>query len=130
MKRQNKTTLILMFFLLAPMAWAKSPLDVVNARMTAHNQHNIDAFLSYYAEDIQIYDYPDTPLGSKGKDHIRNIFLPLFLSKAVTVTIHKQMVNGNYVVNRETVVREGKTTEYISIYEVKDNLIQSVRFIK
>lgn len=130
MKLQIKLAFVFISFSFCSMAWSMSPLEVVNARMAAHNQHDLEAFLSNYSDNIQIYDYPDISLGSKGKDHIKNVFSPLFESKSVKVTIHKQMANGNYVVNRETVVREGKTTDYISIYEVEDGLIQSVRFIK
>jgi len=130
MKIQIKLALAFILFSISFSAWPKSPLEVVNARMAAHNQHNMEAFLSNYSENIQVYDYPDVPLGQRGKEHIERIFSPLFKSKSVKVTIHSQMENGNFVVNRETVVREGKTTEYISIYEVVDGLIESVRFIK
>lgn len=109
---------------------AKSPLEIVNARMSAHNQHDMKAFLSCYSENIQVYDFPTTKLGSRGKKHIEKIFSPLFAAQAVKATVHSQMVNGNFVVNRETVVREGNSAEYISIYEVKDGAIESVRFIK
>lgn len=112
------------------MSQAASPLDVVNARMAAHNQHDMDRFLNTYADEIQVYDYPNTPLGSPGKAHIKSIFEPLFAEYAVHVEIHHQIVNGNYVVNQETVTRQGEIFEYVSIYEVKDGLIQNVRFIK
>jgi hypothetical protein len=110
--------------------YAKTPLEVVNARMEAHNNHNLEKFLETYSDEIQVYDYPNTPLGKQGKEHIINIFAPLFKDKAVKTEIHHQIENGKYVVNHETVTREGKITEYISIYEVEDDLIQSVRFIK
>ena len=109
---------------------AATPLDVVNARMDAHNRHDLEAFLSVYSAEIQIYDYPNTPLGRPGKAHITSIFEPLFRDKAVHVTIHHQIANGNYVVNHETVLRRGEETVYVSIYEVVDGLIRSVRFIK
>ena len=118
MEEQTQTTLAL------------TPLEVVNARMAAHNAHDLEAFMATYSETIQVYDYPDIPLGTRGKDHIRSIFTPLFEKQAVHTTIRSHMVNNKYVVIRETVVREGETTEYIAIYEVEDNLIQSVRFIK
>ena len=109
---------------------AKAPLQVVNARMGAHNRHDLGQFLALYSDEIQIYDYPDTPLGSPGKAHLRSIFEPLFDDRAVHVTIHNQIVNGHYVVNHETVVRRGEEFLYLSIYEVVDGLIQSVRFIR
>lgn len=130
MNKQKKLILIILLLSGSSISWAKTPLEVVNDRMSAHNEHDIEKFLSCYSENIQVYDFPDTPLGSSGKDHIRKIFTPLFNKKSVKTTVKSQMVNGKYVVNRETVVREEKTTEYISIYEVENELIQSVRFIK
>jgi hypothetical protein len=125
-----KFSLLVILLSLSGICWALTPLEVVNARMSAHNEHNLEKFMATYSETIQIYDFPDIPLGSRGKDHIRNIFAPLFKNQSVKTTIKSQMVNGKYVVNRESVVREGKITEYISIYEVENELIQSVRFIK
>jgi hypothetical protein len=116
--------------MMAMPSYAETPLEVVNTRMEAHNNHDLEKFLEIYSDDIRVYDYPDTPLGKKGKEHIKSIFGPLFEEQSVETEIHHQMTNGKYVVNRETVVREGKTTEYISIYEVEGGLIQSVRFIK
>ena len=106
-----------------------SPLAVVNARMQAHNEHNLKAFLDTYSEDIQVYGYPDTPFGTPGKEHIQSIFGPLFENKAVHTEIQYQIENGRYVVNHETVVRQGETTVYVSIYEVINGKIKSVRFI-
>ena len=107
-----------------------SPLDVVNARMAAHNDHDLEKFLSVYSPDIQVYDYPGKPIGEKGKPHIRKIFEPLFADGAVRVEIHQQIAKGNYVVNEETVVRRGTTYEYVSIYEIEKGLIKTVRFIR
>ena len=108
----------------------QTPLTVVNQRMAAHNQHDLAAFLAVYAADIQIYDYPDIPLGRKGKAHLQSIFEPLFNDKAVQVHIHYQVENGCHVINHETVTRRGERFEYVSIYEVQDGLIVNVRFIK
>jgi len=130
MGMQIKTILVVFLLSVSSTGLAKTPLEVVNARMSAHNAHDLEQFLAVYSETIQIYDFPNTPLGSKGKDHIRRIFSPLFNRQSVKTTIKSQMVNGEYVVNRESVYREGKVIEYISIYEVKNNLIESVRFIK
>ena len=98
--------------------------------MKAHNDHDIDRFLSAYSNDIQVYDYPDIPLGKKGHAHLRSIFEPLFNDKAVSVEIHSQIEHGKYVINQETVTRRGKLFRYLSIYEVENGLIKSVRFLR
>lgn len=94
-----------------------------------HNRHNLSGFLATYSDDTRVYTYPDRQLGNTGKVHIANIFGRLFSEKSVHTAVHEQIVNGDYVVNHETVVRQGKTVVYISIYEVKNGLIKSVRFI-
>lgn len=108
----------------------QSPLDIVNQRMTAHNNHDLDAFLSFYSEEIQIYNFPDRKIGRKGKAHLQSIFEPLFKAADVSVDIHTQIEQGRYVINEETVIRQGETFRYVSIYEVVDGLIKSVRFIR
>lgn len=107
----------------------KSPQEVVHARMEAHNSHNLEKFLTTYAEDVRIYQYPNKQVGKTGKAHIKRIFAPLFKNKGVHTKVISQMMNGNHVVNREEVIREGKIYQYISIYEVINGKIQNVRFI-
>ena len=50
------------------------PLTTVNARMAAYNKHDINAFLTLYSENIQIFTFPNIALGPKGKDHLESIF--------------------------------------------------------
>lgn len=107
----------------------RSPLEVVNLRMRAYNEHNLDAFLSTYSEEIEIFIYPDKSLG-KGKKHIKKLFENLFREGSVHVDIHHQITKDSYVINHETVVSGDKKTEYISIYEVRSGLIRSVRFVR
>lgn len=107
-----------------------APIDIVNQRMAAHNNHDLAAFLATYSDEIQIYNFPNNKIGKKGKAHLKSIFEPLFASAAVSVELHQQIEQGKYVINEETVLRQGEKFRYVSIYEVKDGLIQSVRFIR
>ncbi len=104
-------------------------LEIVNHRMQAYNSHNLEDFIALYAEDIEIYTYPDSLLG-KGKAHLQSIFEPLFSKKSVHVDIHYQLSKDSYVINHETVSYNDNKVDYVSIYEVKNSLIQSVRFIR
>jgi len=108
---------------------SQTPLQVVNERMSAYNDHDIEAFMQTYGESIEISTYSGKSLG-KGKKHIQSIFAPMFQEGEVQVEIHHQIAKDGYVVNHETVSDRDKTTEYVSIYEVRDGLIQSVCFIR
>lgn len=107
----------------------RSPLETVNLRMEAYNNHDIEAFLSMYSNDIEIYTYPDKKL-AQGKEHLRSIFESMFKEESVSVEIHYQLTKDRYVINHETVNYDGSKTEYVSIYEVRKGLITSVRFVR
>lgn len=106
-----------------------TPLEIVNNRMEAYNNHDLNSFLTLYSEDIEIYTYPDVLLG-KGKAHLKSIFEPMLNQKSVHVDIHHQIARDSYVINHETVSYGDNKVEYVSIYEVRDGLIQSVRFVR
>ena len=106
-----------------------SPLAIVNLRMQAYNNHDLEAFLNTYSEEIEIFTYPDKSVG-KGKNHIRRLFEPMFKEGSISVEIHHQIAKDGYVINHETVMNGNKKTEYVSIYEVRDGLITSVRFVR
>lgn len=104
-------------------------LEVVNKRMDSYNSHDFDQFIKLYADDVKIYTYPEKLLGT-GTDNITSIFKPKFANKSIQVDIISQMNNGNHVINHETVTENGIETKYVSIYEVENGLIKSVRFVR
>jgi len=108
---------------------ALSPVEVVNLRMKHYNDHRIDAILALYSDDIEVYTYPNRLLG-KGKSHLRRVLDDIFADTTVRVTISHQIAKDGYVVNEELVSYAGNPTQYVSIYEVRDGLIRSVRFIR
>ena len=106
-----------------------SPLEIVNKRMEYYNLHNFEKFIKLYADDVKIYTYPNKLLG-KGTGNITSIFEPKFAAKSIQVEIVSQMNNGNHVINHEIVTENGIETKYVSIYEINDRLITSVRFVR
>jgi len=107
----------------------RSALQIVNSRMELYNQHNFEDFIKLYAEDVAVYTYPDKLLGT-GVENIISIFKPKFAAKSISVKIVNQMENGNHVINHEIVTEQGEKTKYVSIYEIENGLIKSVRFVR
>lgn len=123
-------SILLVLMLVCPVAFSGelTPREVVNKRVEAHNSHNLIEFLSTYAEDIRI-GASDCDAFANGRDHIEKVFAPLFNNSAVHLTVHTQVVNGPYVVNRETLIRNGEKREYLSVYEVRNGLIKSINIM-
>lgn len=132
---KNKMILTIVFAVLAApsFSWAASvlPIDVVNQRMDAYNNHDINKFMLLYANNISVYTYPDSKLAS-GKEHLESIFKPMFAQGKAgpQVKIVKQLENGNYVINEEIVTYANEDKKYISIYKVEKGLIAEVRFVR
>jgi len=126
----KKLVLFILISISLPVFSEATPLSIVNERMRAYNEHDIESFLKVYSEEIQVFTYPNKPLGEKGKEHLKNIFEPMFKEKNVSVVIHEQIAQGKYIINHETVTYAGKAQKYVSIYEVEGGLIKSVQFIR
>lgn len=106
-----------------------TPLGIVTKRMEYYNLHEFEKFIKLYADDVEIYTYPNKLLG-KGTENIVSIFEPKFADKSIHVEIVSQMNNGNYVINHEIVTENGIETKYVSVYEINEGLITSVRFVR
>lgn len=106
-----------------------SPIDVVNARNNALNSHDLDTFLATYADDVVIYVYPDKKLG-EGKEHIKKIFSYFIESKKVSTKVKRTLAAESYVVVESATTFGKKIEQGIAIYEIRENKIQSVRFLR
>lgn len=107
----------------------RAALSIVARRTAAYNEHDIDAFLATYADNVRVYEYPDKFLG-EGVYRMRAIFGPQFEDGQGRIVVHSQHVLGNTVVSDETVSYYGKTEHNIGIYIVDDGLIVEVRLIE
>ena len=103
-----------------------SPESVVQAQVEAYNARKIDMFLATYADDAQLFEFPDKLL-ARGKEQMRERYTARFNEPGLHADIVKRIVMGNFVVDHERVRRtfpEGPgTLDAIAIYEVHDGKI-------
>ena len=52
---------------------AITPEMLVQQQLNAYNARGIDAFLAPYADDVELYQFPDKLIG-KGKDAMRKAY--------------------------------------------------------
>jgi hypothetical protein len=107
-----------------------TPEDLAQRQLNGYNFRNIDAFLEPYAEDVEIYNFPDE-LQYKGKDAMRNSYAQMF---ANTPNLHCELLNrivqGKMVIDQERVQAGNRVIEAIAIYHIENEKIQKVYFIK
>jgi len=107
----------------------ETPSALAQRQLNAYNLRNIEAFLEPYADDIEIYAYPDKLL-YKGKETMRNQYSKMFES---TPNLHcelkERIVQGNVVIDKEIVIFGDKIIEAVAIYHIENDKIKKVFFI-
>ncbi len=108
-----------------------SPEELVQMQLNAYNARNLEAFLTPYSDDVEIYNYPGE-LTAKGKEKIRPQYESMFKNYT---DLHCELVNrivqGNTVIDQERVtgIPNMEVLEAIAIYKIKDGKIAEVHFI-
>ena len=109
-----------------------SPVDLAQRQLNAYNAHNLEAFLACYAENVEVYNFPND-LQYKGLDKMRKTYRRFFDR---IPNVHCELVNrikmGNYVMDREKIsgLPNGKIMHATAIYEITDGKIRKVWFMK
>ena len=91
----------------------------------------IDAFLETYADDAEMYSFPDSLTG-KGKDVMLKRYGPVFEKYPdLHCEIKGRIVQGNVVIDKEYITATArKPLEGTVVYKIKNNKISEVYFIK
>lgn len=126
-----KKILLITFFLISFYGWSqeKTPEQVVQEQLVAYNNRDIEAFLSFYSEDVKIYTFPNK-LESDGKAAMREGYASFFKNaKVLHCTIKSRIVRKNIVIDDEWVKYNDTEFGGIAIYEVENDKIVKVTFI-
>ncbi len=104
----------------------------VQGQVEAYNARDIEAFASYYAEDLKVYRLPEAELILDGRDALRERYAKFFeLSPELNCTVVKRLTVGPWVVDREVVTgaRGGPPLRAVAVYKVEGDLINSIWFL-
>jgi imidazolonepropionase-like amidohydrolase len=109
-----------------------SPETVVQRQVEAYNARDIEAFLSFYADDVVIRHLPGGEIAWDSKDAMRPRYSKRFAENPeLFCTITQRIVHGDWVVDHELVtgVKDRPRVRAVATYEVKNGLIQNVWFL-
>lgn len=107
----------------------QKPEDIVQKQVEAYNQKDLEKFLSFYADTIQIYNFPHQ-LDIEGKEAMRKSFATFFANaKTLHCTIANRIVQQNKVIDQERIQFNDTPFSAVAIYEIENNKIVKVTFI-
>ncbi len=102
------------------------PEEIVQKQLDAYNARDIEALLSLYADDAQMFEHPAKLLAA-GTAELRERFVARFKEPDLRAALRQRMVMGQIVVDHEQVTRnfpEGRgQVELVMIYEVQNGRI-------
>lgn len=108
----------------------ETPLALVQRQLNAYNGHDLDAFLEPYAEDVELYSFPDKLL-MKGKEQMRKDYAFITKVPGLHCEILNRTIQGNVIVDQEKVSGFGpKPLTALAIYHIENNKIKKVYFIQ
>lgn len=105
-----------------------TPVELADQQLLAYNSHNLEAFLAPYADDVEVYGFPNK-LQIKGKEQMRKAYAFLNTTPKLYCRLLNRIVQGNMVIDHEEVWGFGEKPFYgVAIYEIKNGKIQKVWF--
>lgn len=131
-----KHLLFLLFLNFVTMNFAQnlSAEQVVQSNLDAYNNRDLEKFMFWFSEDVELYSFSEMKLIASGKPAIEKLYKELFAaSPNLHSTILKRIVFDNKVIDHESIVgRKGSSEiiEIVMIYEVKDGKIFKMTSIR
>lgn len=108
-----------------------TPEEAVSRQLELYNAHDLEGFCACYADDVVLQNLPEPKPYVGSKAELREVYRMRFSNPNLRARIAKRIAQGPYVIDQEEVEGIGeKTLQVIAIYEVRDDLIRSVRFIR
>jgi hypothetical protein len=111
----------------------RTPEEVVQGQLEAYNRRDLEKFLQFYSSEVQVFDLGDPTPNPSNLEAFRKLYADLFQASP---NLHCELVNrmklGRFVIDQERVVglRNHPEIHAVAIYEVHDELISSVWFLK
>ena len=109
------------------------PEDIAQIQLNAYNERDLETFLSVYAPDVEVYNFPDE-LQYKGIDKMRERYSEFFdKADELHCKLLNRIVQGKYVMDKELVTTgiPGRDTIRASaLYEIENGFIQKVWFLR
>ena len=106
----------------------------VQANLEAYNQRDLEGFMAYFSDDIQLVNFDSQETSATGKAQIRAMYKNLFdNSPKLHSEILKRIVFDNKVIDHEYItgrMGEDQALQLVLIYEVREEKIYKISVMR
>jgi hypothetical protein len=109
-----------------------SPVDVAQGQLEAYNAQDLDAFCTFYADEVVVADL-NGAISNQGLASLRDRYAAMFAQFPQNkVELKNRVAVGNTVIDHELVIRApgGDRFEVAAIYTIANGKIVRVDFVK
>jgi hypothetical protein len=113
-------------------AQVSDPQVPAQGQLDAYNKQDIEAFLRWYSDEVEVYNFPDELL-YKGKTKMRERYSNAWKQNPdQRVVVTNRIINGSTVIDREHVTGRANGIEnfVIAVYKIENGTINKVYFIR
>jgi len=107
--------------------------DLAQKQLDAYNDKNIEKFLKVYSDTVEVLEFPSNKIIYTGIDSMRERYSELFEKNPNQhAELRERISYHNIVIDHEFVTgrANGINVEAVAMYEVTNDLISKVWFIK
>lgn len=109
-----------------------STTEIAQYQLDAYNSQDIENFIKWFDEDVEVYNFPNEFLYS-GTKIMRESYTKMWSAHPNQKAILTDRISvGKYAFDKENVVgrSDGQELNVIAIYEIEDSLIKKVFFVR
>ncbi len=104
--------------------------EIVNKQLEVYNLKDIEAFLATYSAAVEIFNFPNENRYI-GRDKMRERYSKFFdATPDLHCEIKSRIVIGNKVIDEEYITANGNNFSAVAIYEIKNDKIAKVTFVR
>lgn len=122
----------LVLMLACAVALAQQNVRLIEQQVDAYNSNDADKYASYFHDDIEVYNYPDTPI-TAGKGALIETTRKTFADHSPSSRIVKVIDLNDKVITLERASFKVKDTrqelDVIKIYQFQGGLIRRMTFM-
>ena len=105
------------------------PENIAQGQLDAYNDHDLEKFCQFFAEDVKVFDAHTQDLLFEGMQAFRSRYQKTLSNPNLHCTLVNRMVQENIVIDQELVNGMGEDVVHaIAIYHIKDGQIYQVHF--
>lgn len=108
-----------------------TPSQIVDASIQAFNDHDPNAFATYFSENVEVFEHPHLPKLRTRTDLHTSYANTFIATPRIMTTVLKRIAVGNCVVDHERVQRapEDSPFDMIVINEIRNGLIERLYLV-